>query len=155
MKKNIPRHNLLSIWNIPDPDDLKTKKCIVCGIEKPLTEFRERRDGQINYTHRNDCRECEAQVKREVAVIFKGIPVKPTHCQCCGIKTDKLVRDHCHETKEFRGWICISCNNNLGRFGDTLEKVLEKTMMYANYLIGDDKNKERSLSVIEQMMNEM
>ena len=34
-------------------------------------------------------------------------------CYACNKETDKLVLDHDHETDEFRGWACHSCNRKL------------------------------------------
>jgi len=31
--------------------------------------------------------------------------------------------DHCHETGEFRGWLCKQCNTGLGNLGDNLESL--------------------------------
>jgi hypothetical protein len=56
------------------------------------------------------------------------LPPKPECCQCCGRKR-RLVMDHDHCTGQFRGWICVSCNNALGQFGDTIEG-LEQALHY-------------------------
>jgi hypothetical protein len=31
-------------------------------------------------------------------------------CQCCGASAHRLLLDHDHDTGEFRGWVCDSCN---------------------------------------------
>lgn len=49
-----------------------------------------------------------------------GIP-----CECCGLDTQLLHWDHCHETHEHRGWLCNNCNTGIGKLGDTLEGVLK------------------------------
>ncbi len=35
----------------------------------------------------------------------------------------RLQVDHCHETGHIRGLLCNSCNNALGRFGDSIEGI--------------------------------
>lgn len=63
----------------------------------------------------------------------RGLPVEtrpaPLVCECCG--TDQfggpnkvLHLDHDHETKEFRGWLCNSCNLGIGHLGDNLDGIL-------------------------------
>jgi hypothetical protein len=39
----------------------------------------------------------------------------------CGRKATSL--DHCHNTNEFRGWLCRRCNVGIGLIGDTLERL--------------------------------
>jgi hypothetical protein len=40
-------------------------------------------------------------------------------CEICGIILGRSLHwDHNHETGQFRGWLCNSCNNGLGRFKD-------------------------------------
>lgn len=40
-------------------------------------------------------------------------------CAICGAaKSYRLHIDHCHNSREIRGLLCINCNNGLGRFQD-------------------------------------
>jgi hypothetical protein len=41
-------------------------------------------------------------------------------CNICETDLDLSTRrfDHCHETGEFRGWLCNTCNTGLGMLGD-------------------------------------
>ena len=50
---------------------------------------------------------------------------KPDCCLLCGIKTEKLVIDHCHKTKRVRGLLCHQCNSGLGHFKDNTEFLLK------------------------------
>ena len=43
-------------------------------------------------------------------------------CQCCGA-SGKLILDHCHQSGDFRGWLCQSCNVGIGKLGDSEEAI--------------------------------
>jgi len=47
-------------------------------------------------------------------------------CQICGAQPEKerLCLDHDHETGEFRGWLCRSCNAAIGLFGEDVNRVV-------------------------------
>jgi hypothetical protein len=77
---------------------------------------------------------------------YKNLPI-PTHeypkdglCECCGsVETFKhkssqgihtLSLDHCHNSGEFRGWICNSCNRTLGVSYESISRLRKA----ANYL---------------------
>ena len=49
-------------------------------------------------------------------------------CEICGVpeqECDKnLCLDHCHETGEFRGWLCNNCNAAIGMLKDSREIAL-------------------------------
>ena len=49
-------------------------------------------------------------------------------CEICGKEQgdkqgDKLCYDHCHDTMDFRGILCTTCNSALGQLGDNLESI--------------------------------
>lgn len=52
-------------------------------------------------------------------------------CQICGLVSDKLVYDHDHKTKVFRGWLCLVCNMALGSFKDD-PNILRNAIKYLN-----------------------
>jgi len=57
----------------------------------------------------------------------------PELCEICekpDVTGKRLAFDHDHKTGAFRGWICSSCNNALGRIGD--DPVLARKL--AEYL---------------------
>ena len=57
----------------------------------------------------------------------------PVLCEICerpDVTGKRLAFDHDHKTGAFRGWICSSCNNALGRIGD--DPVLARKL--AEYL---------------------
>lgn len=47
--------------------------------------------------------------------------------------TGKIVLDHNHETKKFRGWICDRCNRCLGLLKDN-SALLRKAVDYLERL---------------------
>ena len=61
---------------------------------------------------------------------FKGIPdLQPgldERCEVCGLRDDRssqLVPDHCHNTGNFRGWLCPSCNLAIGGMKDDPDRL--------------------------------
>ena len=67
-------------------------------------------------THRLRQKERRAERIQEAA----GRP-KPDACETCGRETAQLCFDHCHQTGNFRGWLCQRCNAGLGMAGDLPE----------------------------------
>ena len=102
------------------------KACTNCGNMKQMFEFpifRTNKMGTKNYYNKH-CRTClneEALIQNQLK---KENPPPPpgTPCACCG-RIDKLWLDHCHVTKQFRGYICRNCNVSLGYMGDCEEGV--------------------------------
>jgi hypothetical protein len=43
-------------------------------------------------------------------------------CESCG-KQRPLLWDHDHDTGQFRGWLCQTCNSGIGMLGDDLAGV--------------------------------
>lgn len=51
---------------------------------------------------------------------------RSAQCECCGREPEDhraLAFDHCHDSGDFRGWLCDNCNVGIGKLGDTLEGV--------------------------------
>lgn len=50
-------------------------------------------------------------------------------CHKCGVAESdckrRLAVDHCHDTGDFRGWLCSGCNKAMGLLGDTPQQVWE------------------------------
>ena len=59
----------------------------------------------------------------------RGLPdptrPEPAQCECCGKPQAgrAMSLDHCHETGEFRGWLCHKCNSGIGALGDDIDGV--------------------------------
>lgn len=143
------------LTNIPEG----TCKCSVCGIVKDNTEFpyygaqfynkgeSHPWTGKRKRVNTN-CFDCTSKKSKERTAIrkkFKGIkpPEFGTPCECCGKPVYASKQDvpegvngtwvwqldHCHETGDFRGWLCKQCNTGMGNLGDTLESI-EKAKAY-------------------------
>lgn len=62
----------------------------------------------------------QAAIKRKEK-LYPGYrpPPEDRMCECCGGKVEKrLTCDHCHDSNQFRGWICMNCNLALGHVKD-------------------------------------
>ena len=72
--------------------------------------------------------DCGFQKKQAEAIKKKFKDVKPPEfgqpCECCGKPVYRNWQlDHCHDTGDFRGWLCKQCNTGLGNLGDTLQSL--------------------------------
>ena len=45
-------------------------------------------------------------------------------CAACGIKSDRLQVDHCHDTGKIRGLLCGNCNSALGHAKDDVDRLM-------------------------------
>jgi hypothetical protein len=114
-------------------EDEDHRKCEKCNIVKVLESF--------NFSHNKHsgrsytCKKCQQEHKRIKGCIRKIHPVPPPgHCPICskfvdGTKKNKWNLDHCHETDEFKGYICRECNLGLGLFKDD-PKIMIKAHEY-------------------------
>ena len=73
----------------------------------------------------SDCKKSQATLRKGLRQ-SAGTP--PSKCECCGSE-DTLLIDHCHDSLDFRGWLCNSCNVGIGHLGDNIEG-LEKALSY-------------------------
>ena len=60
---------------------------------------------------------------------------KMVKCACCGSVGSQLVKDHNHETDQWRGMICRSCNAHIGYIEWALQNPHKaaKIMAYIKY----------------------
>lgn len=106
---------------------MNNKICIYCNEEKEIKYFSKHKNNKDGFDNR--CKQCKNKHKSIRDKLRKNAPPKPNICECCGIVSDKLVLDHDHKTKEFRGWICNQCNHGIGKLGDSIEG-LERAIKY-------------------------
>ncbi len=135
-----------------------TKVCTVCGEDKKLEEFYNRKASEDGKSYR--CKKCdnEARLKykeknyeshllsqrRRNYKCKYGITIEDYDnmlkeqggcCAICGSSDSKchgrmnFAVDHCHETGKVRGLLCNDCNRALGLFQDSSE-ILDKAVKY-------------------------
>ena len=117
------------LFNIPPGQT----RCSVCDEIKENTEFtfyknRHTDNGYRLMTNTN-CVSCQKKKGKERNAIRKKFKnIKPPEfgnlCDCCKRPVHRNWQlDHCHETGEFRGWLCKQCNTGLGNLGDNLKSL--------------------------------
>jgi hypothetical protein len=125
--------------------DKDGKKCSKCTKFLPLSSFNFASGG--NYL-RAECRKCNnemAKIRASLRAEF-GMPTAGYICPICkgseedvkgkgNTRNGSWVLDHCHESGDFRGWLCHKCNRALGGFDDN-ESTLNNAI---KYLRGNDK----------------
>ena len=134
------------------------KRCSVCGQEKPLSEFYNRKTSKDGKGYR--CKECDNKARkkwqtdnperaryssRNRSIKAKyGIDIEQYNqilqaqnyqCAICGCTVQNhsyqknFNIDHNHETGEVRGLLCTACNRALGLFRDNPD-ILRKAAEY-------------------------
>jgi len=141
-----------------EPVPIKTKKCIVCKERKSVTSF-----GYRNFTSKgkdetnNTCKQCKHIENKLISYHKKQHPLPDSDYICPGCNyTEEEIKsrggweshiaskvrtiwrlDHCHETGNFRAYICDYCNNTLGRSldnPDTLRRLADYVEYHARMI---------------------
>lgn len=106
---------------------IRTKKCRLCGVEKPISEFYFRKDSGH---YRSECKECLRQLSTFRSTGWtpedyeKAYIAQNGKCAICGCKLDssrytRFAGDHDHKTGKLRGLLCTNCNTALGLMKDS------------------------------------
>lgn len=131
------------IYSSPEEETLKyasitSKKCSKCNKVKILTCYNGNTSGRDGFTaegyrlRRPECSDCTKaagmgmKVARRIAK-EQHISYKAPNGTCCAIcqkANKKMVFDHCHKKKVFRGYLCDPCNRSMGAFGDNIEGLI-------------------------------
>ena len=103
--------------------DKTTKVCKICQKEKSVDLFYQ----QGRVTKDNRCKACmKKQVKWRSEEKERHKHKNTGICDCCGYEPknkSSLCWDHDHQTLKHRGFICIPCNQGIGKLGDDIEGV--------------------------------
>jgi hypothetical protein len=135
-------------------DKITPYSCNKCGTQKMRFDFQNNTCGSLPFENiisnegirykRGECKDCQKRESKGKAEAIKkakqlGLPTKApegTKCKICG-NTQKIVFDHCHQTSDFRGWLCDPCNRSLGILGDNVSSLVG----VINYLNQFEKKK--------------
>lgn len=113
------------------PSSNKTRQCNKCSEVKDLEDF------HVPYYKKNNekgrshtCKNCIRKQTQETSAL-KRLHFSPTDCLCqlCGTYSESLHLDHNHKDGSFRGYLCANCNQALGKFKDSIDK-LKKAIAY-------------------------
>jgi hypothetical protein len=134
--------------------------CKVCSINQSVEEYSKqiRWSKTTNTTtlHLNSrvCRTCNNKQKSIISKL-KKLYKYPIHevCDCCNFNFSNspkrgkrnLVLDHNHETHEFRGYICESCNTGIGKLGDDVNGLTMANTYLNNTLNFQIKHKQLNI----------
>ena len=127
-----PQDNLFG-WDDTAPEDVESKVCIKCGVDKALSCYSIANNNYLR-TSCNSCISAANKVRNDLRA--KVDAASEDHCcPIClksgdavaghgGLKAGPWVLDHCHDTDTFRGYICKHCNDGLGGFKDDLTRIV-------------------------------
>ena len=103
--------------------------CKICKVKKPIEHFNKM--GVTALDRRcSSCNKKQAKWIKEQRVLFKHLDAG--YCHCCNKQSNRgLHFDHDHNTLEFRGFLCINCNQGIGKLGDNIEG-LKQAITYLN-----------------------
>ena len=101
----------------------ETQICSECEEPKPLSYYAIDKAYITKVKRRPDCKDCRKKQAILARKAKKQAPEKPEVCDCCGKLPKKWQMDHCHDTGNFRGWVCLPCNRGIGMLGDRIEDV--------------------------------
>ena len=129
------------------------KKCVVCKIHKPITEFYNFKNSKDGKSYR--CKVCdnvarkkyyetnekslEKRTERGRRHKYKKYGLTPegynillmgqqNKCAICGSEetrstSHELSVDHNHTTGKIRGLLCNNCNRGIGLLGDNIDNI--------------------------------
>ena len=108
------------------------RKCKGCKRWLDLSTFRKTLRTERNQYLSTTCHACHLKNKRQIRKLRTFHAPTSTNCQLCGRGGRQLVLDHCHESGDFRGFICSPCNRGLGLLGDDVDGLLQALLYLKN-----------------------
>lgn len=116
---------IATVYGIETVSD--TAICKICGEEKHIDCFSKMGVNQIDKRCQN-CNKERAQWIKEQRKLFGHLDTG--FCDCCGEKSNRSLHlDHNHNPLKFRGFLCINCNQGIGKLGDNI-KGLNRAIKY-------------------------
>ena len=108
--------------------------CKECTVERNLDHYHNRggKEKQKQRSFKNNLKKygITPEIYQEMFTAQEG---KCAICSSGIVSRSKasynLFVDHCHDTLDFRGWLCHKCNAGIGLLGDTIEG-LENALAY-------------------------
>lgn len=119
---------------------METKVCTKCNEEKSIDDFDKKTftaNGYFWDGHDHRCKVCKHKDSVLRIRLNKGFAsLKTDYCECCGDTSSQIMIDHDHDSLQFRGFVCKSCNVNLKHNGDTFETIMKSDCedMYKKYI---------------------
>ena len=109
--------------------DMNRKHRILRKERKARGEI-EIKHGTYGYTDGCRCKTCSdaARSARTKRLYGDTVTKRPDSCEMCD-RAKPLFMDHDHESGDFRGWLCTSCNTGRGKLGDSIAG-LESALAY-------------------------
>ena len=93
--------------------------CKGCDKVFPLADFNKKGvSDKYGREYRSfTCKTCRHTAQKLIRHLRKIIGEPLDRCEICE-RIGPVVCDHDHQTDEFRGWLCSTCNRGLGHLGD-------------------------------------
>jgi hypothetical protein len=104
------------------------RKCNRCLGLYPLEHFPVAVTTPKKVHRKAFCKTCDSADRKKVHRLKKEATSCKIHCELCGC-TGKMHFDHDPKKGEFRGWLCVNCNQGLGKFFDDTE-LLRRAIAY-------------------------
>ena len=108
------------------PSKVKTKWCPECQIVLPAQCFHK---NSVTVDRLAKIRKSCAVVNTRTVKKLRELHPKHESCDICGATDRTLLLDHDHDTKEFRGWLCVKCNTAIGYFHEDIN-LMNKAINY-------------------------
>jgi hypothetical protein len=122
------------------PDKISAIKKRYRELHLDEVRHREREAARIRRTDREkeQARLERWRQRREARLALQAGRSRPSGCDLCGGHRGGIVFDHCHQSGDFRGWLCDRCNKILGLVKDSptllrrMARYLERSNGKAN-----------------------
>ena len=103
----------------------------ICDKEKDVVDMVINHTTPVKKHYKDICKLCASKKSKVVVELKKkhSYPDSNHICPICNRTQGKYYLDHNWETKNFRGWLCNSCNIALGLFKENIE-TLQRAIEY-------------------------